>query len=142
MTTVAYGLGKDIDIIGGYSAFGFGILELFPESIVTKFGQIVYREIRNLLIPKELRVLNVQATAIPKYKKENRVIDVVKDDRTLEISQSIRDIPVQPISRIVTISQSNDLVIYDSQRLMTIDIENRICTIEKENRTIQVEEIT
>lgn len=49
----AFGLGKDTDVVGGYSAFGFGILEIFPEGIITKFGIIIYQEVRRCVIELE-----------------------------------------------------------------------------------------
>jgi hypothetical protein len=46
----SFGLGRDTDVIGSYSAFGFGILTLFPEGIITIVADIVYNEVRLCII--------------------------------------------------------------------------------------------
>jgi hypothetical protein len=141
MTAVTHGLGVDIDVIGGYSAFGFGIFELFPEGIVTQFGQIVYQELRDILIEEENRKIIVESIFDPILQEEVRNIEIQKANRISDIAELVRKILVEPVSRNIDNTRITDMLIFDIERQLVVDSENRICTIEKENRILNVEEI-
>ena len=70
MSIVAYGVGRDIDVVGGYAAFGFGILEFFPEGITSLIADIVYKEIRILNVRGEGRSCEIE------YNNRNLQIDL------------------------------------------------------------------
>ena len=55
-----YGLGRDTDIVGSYVTFGFGILELFPEGLIAIVNDVVYREIRSMLVQAENREIIIR----------------------------------------------------------------------------------
>lgn len=60
MSVAAYGIGKNIEIVGGYAAYGFGILNLFPGGIITRFGVTVYKELRRQLIAMDARICVIE----------------------------------------------------------------------------------
>ena len=56
---VTYGFGIDSDVIGSYSVFGFGILELFPEGIITIVVQKIYAELRECIVSEDNRIYKI-----------------------------------------------------------------------------------
>jgi len=55
-----YGLGRDTDVIGGYSAYGFGILTLSIEEIITIVSDKIFKEIRECIIGPDNRIIKVE----------------------------------------------------------------------------------
>ena len=53
MSVIAYGLGVG-DVVGGASAYGFGIHELLELQIIVTLGIIVYQELRRCIIDLEI----------------------------------------------------------------------------------------
>lgn len=135
---VAYGLGRDVDVIGGYSVFGLGILELFPDGIVTQFSDKVYREIRDLVIGRELRAVEVNAASrdinIEEARLEtiytiNRVFNTIMEDRVEQIRETARE------DTIINISGSDTK---QEKRIITVSEESRVCDIDEEIRSVQI----
>ena len=63
MSIAGYGVGRNLTIAGGYAAYGFGILDLFPGVIIAKFGIIIYDEVRRQLVAEENRICIIREDA-------------------------------------------------------------------------------
>jgi hypothetical protein len=83
MSIVGHGLGRDTDVVGGYAAYGMGIVSL--QSVVILTNQNVY------LIAEELRFL-----------------PIFRQQRLCAVSGNIRTETVEFESRVVIVPQKRN----------------------------------
>ena len=138
MSYAAYGYGRDGIYEGSVAAYGLGIIQIAVVAVIVKIASIVYREIRNLLIKPENRILEVEAVPRSIFVEELRQDKVQQANRLFSIPIQDRVQEIEMENRNKEILNNLPLDTYEEDRSITITEEDRTCTIKEESRNMQV----
>lgn len=135
MSYAAFGYGRGSTNVASAVAYGFGILRLFPETIITVLNTIIYEEIRNLVVDAEARTYQVQPVARSMSIEDDRVVSIQPQARERIIPETIREATIYEQPRVIDIQPQPELIINEETRVATVTADDRTYVVSAETRS-------